>query len=153
MKRGLGVSLGAILLLCAASACGQKKLEIGEFAGYVAKFENISSTVGAPVKVDDLVISFGPLPDPRQEGLCELGDGTPTITLRESSWRTMSEDLREALIYHELGHCVLKRVHDDRITRDNKPISLMNHVVVAPKDYVPNKPYYQSELFQKRNEI
>lgn len=45
-------------------------------------------------------------------GFCRQ-DTRPTILLRRSTWRALDHPAREALLFHELGHCLLDARHDN----------------------------------------
>lgn len=47
--------------------------------------------------------------------LAECEVNTTQISVSESYWMTASEPEREELIFHELGHCLLGRDHDDNV--------------------------------------
>lgn len=155
--KGLGKNLVlAVGLTLTLTACGKKeKLEVGQFAAYVQKFEAYSQSVGTPTQVTDLVVQFGVLSNSRQLAVCEIyDDETPTITVSEADWNISTEEQKESLMLHEMGHCVLRRQHKSEYNPEiNAPDSLMNPYVVQPNDFIPFKDYYISELFSKRDEI
>jgi hypothetical protein len=142
-----------VLTAIAASACGRAPvLELGEFAPYVAKFEQTSIEVGKPVQVNDLVVKFGPTEE-RQDAVCETGDAiTPTILINQLSWSRMTEADREALMYHELGHCVLGRNHITTRNTNGQPISLMYPVAISAHVYLENKESFIRELFLRTSQ-
>lgn len=49
------------------------------------------------------------------------------IEISSEFWSRTSEDAKNALIFHELGHCVLNLDHYGSIMPDDCPSSLMNH--------------------------
>lgn len=146
--------LGSLVLL---SACGRDKvLDVGPFASYVAKFEARSVQVGQPTKVDDLVMKFGPTNSASEAGYCEIAaddDAPPTITINLDTWLGMDEAKREALAFHELGHCVLRRVHLSGELSVGIPLSVMNPYTLEGNIYEGNLGYYTQELFSHRNEF
>lgn len=152
--------ISAFLLIVATfgSGCGKEsKLELGEFAPYVAQFEISAALNGSPLKVEDLKITLGNLSQDslnQESGLCEITEGqTPLITIDQASWESMDETERESLIFHELGHCVLRRAHLAVIRTNGSPESIMNPTLVAEFDYVHDQNHYHSELFSKTNEF
>lgn len=42
---------------------------------------------------------------------------TPVFLSYHSQWNGLSESVREALIFHEMGHCLLAAPHGDGIMR------------------------------------
>lgn len=76
-----------------------------------------------------------------------------------------SAEEREAFFFHELGHCFLRRLHDDSLLPNGDPKSLMvtsNLAVYSPCIYpVENEPcnntfkrlYYLDELFDESTPV
>lgn len=81
-------------------------------------------------------------------GLCtaaEDGD-LATIEISQEYWDKASQDEREILLFHELGHCLLKRGHCD--AADNGVhASLMNPFVIPVGKYVELREQYAYEMF------
>lgn len=57
-------------------------------------------------------------------GFCRQ-DTRPTILLRRSTWKELDLPAREALLFHELGHCLLDRRHDNQLTPSREWASVM----------------------------
>lgn len=155
VSRGL-LGAGVLMALALTSSCGRpNKLEIGGFENYVDRFEQAASSYGQPVQVDDLVIKFGDISNPAQIAVCRIsGSETPTITLRKNVWDRFTDKDREALLFHEMGHCVFRRDHrEGEVPGTSLPVSLMNPFVLKDYQYVPNEPYYKTELNSRKNEI
>ena len=115
------------------------------FDPYVKKFEencNVVSTVP---------VMFKELP----EGVLGACRNKIVVVINPNYWHHVSEDEREFLIFHELGHCVLDRRHDNTILLNlngyiNMPRSMMyEHVFGYADGYKQNKEYYWRELCQK----
>src|SRR4051812_36511670 len=103
-------SLTLLMTSLVLQGCGRRDpvLDVGEFAPYVRDFEQTGAKVGVAVKVEDLIIKFGDLPNPRERGACEIvGDKTPSITISKKKWARLDEYERQQLLFHEMGHCVL----------------------------------------------
>ena len=142
---------------------------------YVDRFVAASSTIyDSPVQIDDLIIVIADtLPVTGDStGVCQTGFGiTPTITLLKSYWESMDPELspngdigREALVFHELGHCVLARPHrndtfylvipataDSLQSHTEYQESIMyyqaDELLVDVDYYTQNREKYMSELF------
>ena len=71
----------------------------------------------------------------------------PLIAIKRSFWVKATPTTKENLIFHELGHCILNRPHDDRRFTDDRPVSLMNSRLLLDLEYSNNKTYYWNELF------
>lgn len=55
--------------------------------------------------------------------------GKKEIYIDENFWEQSDDSFKEELIFHELGHCVLNRDHDDRLVGMN----IENTVYIIPK--------------------
>jgi hypothetical protein len=81
-------------------------------------------------------------------GVCTLGDGTPTITISKTQWDSLSEENKELLLFHEMGHCLLNRTHDNNESVARKWESIMLQWPQKISDYSQNKDEYLKELFR-----
>ena len=134
------------------AACGQPTHEVRGFDRYVQKFAEESARHRRGVSTDDLIVRFDQL-EAGRSGLCRRGFGTtPTVMLDAAYWNTTAEPGREALIFHELGHCLLdqehrngKRSFDD--DPDPVPVSIMNSTVLESEVYTKHREDYLNELF------
>jgi hypothetical protein len=89
----------------------------------------------------------------------DRNDETPEVQTRlvlinPTLWASAIDSERQALIWHELGHCVLMRGHDNAILeftkngeQRNRKQTLMNEVLVDNDTYQEFLGYYQTELF------
>lgn len=87
-------------------------------------------------------------------GVCKKwSDGYRMIEIDPTYWNNMniSDARRKALIYHELGHCILNRQHDDSYINSSTygriPKSIMNSYLMPQLSYSDLQPYYIDELF------
>jgi len=129
------------------------------FNSYVAAFEQYGKvhTGDGRFSVGDIPINFGDTENENFQGVCfEYPDGTKEVIIRESWWNGASEEYRESLLFHELGHCRLDRDHiDDAVmTSSNRSykISLMSSIIVGPGDYSQYKSEYLTELFSQNTD-
>jgi hypothetical protein len=69
--------------------------------------------------------------------------GSKVIILNKDWWddRKVAKDevFQKILVFHELGHCYLKRPH--------KTNSIMEAILIYPSEYTPKKDFYDKELF------
>lgn len=73
------------------------------------------------------------------------------IRVDRKAWRKMTQEEKEALLFHELGHCVLGRIeHADSMQSDNCPASLMHRSHTMKNCYFKNRSFYLDELFQQK---
>lgn len=129
---------------------------------YVQRFRNEAQQRNVAIVSNDLIVEFGPTQGEDVCGECRLQPGkTPRITLNTNSfcWQNASAEEREGLVFHELGHCLLKRDHRSDRFPNRAFVSLMNPGDVRVYatcaypigddvcDKRPRRPYYVDELF------
>lgn len=105
-------------------------------------------TLGHDIPIKDLVIYFGSLPNDNYDGLCHTApNATPTITISAHYWYYLSPLGRQALIYHEMGHCVLGRMeHNNTMLEVTTPGDITAHQVYKSimNMYSAVDPYYNT---------
>ncbi|HAR41838.1 MAG TPA: hypothetical protein DCS07_04290 [Bdellovibrionales bacterium] len=152
-------ALAAVFAFLFLIGCGKEldhepQLDLGDFAPLVARFEQGSDQNGAVLKVLDLRIRFGKMDSPYDRGICEIIPGeTPTIILKKSAWDLLTEEEQEALLFHEMGHCVLRRNHNSEKTSKGVPVSLMYPYALDRTTYLHHQKQYMSELVSKYGEF
>jgi hypothetical protein len=87
-------------------------------------------------------------------GFCNLGLKSNSILISYGYWGSLSENQKEELIYHELGHCVFKLDHDNRRFIFNMcPSSIMNFEIFDEYEskicYTLFRNYYITDLYSK----
>lgn len=82
-------------------------------------------------------------------GLCTYPfNGQPgVISINMDYWSYYSAAEKEILVFHEMGHCVLLRDHDNVKLADSRPRSVMNSILIDSSYYQSYKSSYISELF------
>lgn len=83
-------------------------------------------------------------------GLCEMWASGNKFVYINNDWFSSQEitDIqRKILVYHELAHCSMNRIHDTRLYNDGMPYSLMYPVInqIVPF-YSSFESYYLKEL-------
>lgn len=80
--------------------------------------------------------------------------GINTIVIDRTGWEQASSDAQRVLIYHELGHCVLGRVHDTTMVVDpGGSGDFIPQSIMYPESdraaayYDGDADFYNSELF------
>jgi hypothetical protein len=75
------------------------------------------------------------------------------VTVSRKFWNSASDTKKELLIYHELGHCILKRKgHTSGLISVEGRVtvkSVMNLGLVSDTAYIKHKDYYINELFNR----
>jgi hypothetical protein len=85
----------------------------------------------------------------------------PTVLVNEAKWITLKEYQKKELIYHELGHCMLHRVHSKKViytdaaaVANTQNLSIMNPIMLSmflsEADYQNYVEELQDELFNGR---
>lgn len=120
-----------------------------ELEPHVSSFESI---LGKRIKFNVLFTTL----EPTIAGKCsKYTNGDREVYIDRNQYNAMSEVRREILIYHELGHCVLNKYHNDqRIVfkgeSSSAPASILNSILFSEDDvyfYQKYKVYYINELF------
>lgn len=94
---------------------------------------------------------------PLEEGIaadCSYNKFTTTIRVNSKYWKVHSEEEKAMILYHEMGHCYLKRDHENStvqfksIMSQKCPRTLMYpSVEIINNCLVDNWEYYMIELF------
>ena len=128
-------------------ACGDYQALVipdKEFSPYLLEF---SEDYG--MDVTHYPIYFRQL-DKNIAGVCLSGQGRNKIYIDPDWWSTYSSAIKRVVIYHELGHCLLQRSHDDTLIVDSMglvvPKSFMFPYVDARLAIPRNLEYYKNEL-------
>lgn len=133
-------------------ACGQEKQNPTkkqsyiepEFEYFVDLFEIEQNVI---VNID---MKFAKLEYPTV-GMCyyyQYQDGTRefvNIEIDPDYWQSTSETKKEVLLFHELGHCVLGRDHDEQKLYYTVPKSIM-YPYLFEQAYQTYRSYYVEEL-------
>lgn len=69
------------------------------------------------------------------------------IKINEHYWPRFTDKQKLILIFHELGHCFLKRKHNNYILPDTCPYSIMNKKMISDKCIRNNFEHYIKELY------
>jgi hypothetical protein len=124
---------------------------------YLDDFLALAADHGFTFSEEDVEIGLGEVeqlpgdPGETTVGICyKYPDQLPRIVIASDTWEKSDDADREALLFHELGHCLLGRDHvEDKIQLNNVDVrvSVMSHFVPLGKEYKIFKTYYREELF------
>lgn len=70
------------------------------------------------------------------------------IILDSYMWSIATDLYKEMVMFHELGHCILFRLHDERM-RDGRPMSMMTRERLTQSVYLAHRNEYHRELFKR----
>jgi hypothetical protein len=113
-----------------------------------AESENVTVFIGNIAADFGDVAKYASVPGEVVFAVCVRGwDIQSKLVVNKELWDLADKNYREAIIFHELGHCALEREHEERQRDDAKgPLSLMFHAP-DPEAYAAMRRYYIHELF------
>jgi len=153
-----GKFLGIVCFMVGLNGCQDKELLYSappELDTYVQTFLKEASSRGRPIDLyeEGLVVNFGTLPRGKA-GSCRPNDYPKKVTIDAAQWKKLDEQQREALVFHELGHCILNRDHNNNTLPFGECASLMDGneeesgFVCSNNYYAAQwRRYYLDELF------
>lgn len=80
-------------------------------------------------------------------GLCNPHIKPINVVLDKIYWQDATDMEREQLVFHELGHCILKRMKHKNDEYKGIPLSIMGEYAMEPDVYVKYRNEYILELF------
>ena|SRR5438105_1597512 len=141
-----------ILLSVCLLGIGAIKLpsnRFGVFSPYVNRFIQAGQSVGVDVDMTAISITFLEELPHDAAGICHMA--TKTVVILEPYWNSINDSEKETLIFHELGHCVLGRQHENNAL-GGYPHSIMYFANTIGEDqiyYKAHRQEYINELFGK----
>lgn len=139
-----------------------------EFSLYVQDFIGLTSPYYQEAALSGLSLGKKRLNSKSAIGICKIftTNGGPEILVDKDFWAIANESEREALVLHELGHCLCGLDHQhfegsygdesvprkvsDRLKKgyleDGCPNSLMHPIVISPSCYSKHRDHYRFEL-------
>lgn len=145
-----------LLLIFVLSSCSKDKIKPGyiepDFQEYVDRFVEEGARLGVEVDVRELTVEFGnPANNFCGQAPNFYSDDPPYVIIDNSCWARYEDLERELLMFHELGHAILKRPHLNRRMPNGVYASIMtNHQSLTHlynEFFLAKKPYYMEELF------
>lgn len=125
----------ALLLITVVSCELSDDEPTGPYAGvdeelvpFFISFEQEAAKRGIPIDLTkervsagfEQILTFGVL------GRCERrSNGTRHIIMESDDWDERSYLDKEQLVFHELGHCALLRIHKEDVNQNNQCLSIM----------------------------
>jgi hypothetical protein len=164
-------------LLLFFSACAKEKDHSfvpqynvpAEFQPLVSTFILEAAQRGDTLSVTNLIIKYDSSLSNSYCAVCNSFSLAPDvqkiITVNPKILCYNNEQEREALFFHELGHCILGRKHDNRLLPNGDPRSIMvegNIALYSPclyavagtcQDNTYKRTYYLDELFNEQTPV
>jgi hypothetical protein len=149
-----------IIFLFLLSSCGYDEpqderspktvLDVGEFKPFVQLFEGYAKLYGTDLNISNLIMKFEDIKqDNKSEGIvlgyCQLSTNEPPyIAFDTHIWKTSTNIRRILLAFHEMGHCILYRGHEEQ-----GEFTIMTPYIMDDAEFIRNQPEYLKELFDK----
>jgi len=161
MKTNL-IMLSAASLLLFFTSCQKETIEpetIIQFSNvdpelwsYYSKFETEAKLRGFDYDLNALQISgeILEISEDNVAGSCRFGNHINNeVTIDRGFWNRSSDLLKEFVIFHELGHCVLLRDHDESTDGQGRCLSIMRSGLTNCRDSYSqqNRNGFIDELF------
>jgi hypothetical protein len=164
------------VILILTIACQKQTLEPNlyqidkDLEPFLNTFIDEAKKRGVEVKLENLIMTFGN----STTDICgqcnkKSNNGQRTITIIKDPicWTNASKQNQEALVFHELGHCLLNRLHRDDVFPNGDDVSLMKskgNGQYEPCTYdlggnnsncnkTSRRGYYINELFDEKTSI
>ena len=141
-----------LIIALLVAGCGQNHTPVFQITGFETYYNTFVSQTNK--STNDIIIQFGNVdaimgssPSSDYVGVCQQASNmTGKVTLDQNFWSSASEDERQELLDHELGHCILNRVHRTDFLPNGVPASIMNPYLFNPAIIKANSQYYYNEL-------
>jgi hypothetical protein len=163
-------SISLVLSAISLSACGVQEYshksvyEVDPILEpYISAFEQRAFEQQQSIEVKDIKVYFvedlGEDEDSVTLAVCkryETKDGrvmaSPEIEVDKQEFDRLTELRKEALMFHELGHCILGRDHNDSLLpeEENRHSSIMSTYLLSTYFYAKYYNSYVYELFHNR---
>jgi hypothetical protein len=150
LKKALPVL--ALLLLV---GCGQEASSIdpgvdnSELEALKTEFLAVALEHGQDLSQRLVLVGFGTVRggSGQAAAVCEK-EAIPTVVFDTARWTELTNPQKRALMFHELGHCVLNRPHTTELQSTNGcPSSVMTATLPLVSCLEKNEDVYDAELF------
>ena len=130
----------------------EPQLVASDLQPYFNSFESAAATLGVPIDLSTsgVTAEIREIGEDRVAGTCSTnGYDVKHITIDRTFWVNASPLVREMVVYHELGHCVLGRGHTETAFSNGLCTSIMRSGLGNCQDAYnyDNRSYYIRELF------
>lgn len=123
---------------------------------YLEAFEAAASARNVNLDLNNLDVSgdIEEIAETRVAGYCQYSHPERGfVRIDKSFWEDANADLKEFVVFHELGHCVLRRLHREDQYRNGACVSIMQSGTgTCRPDYrEATRELYLDELFSPTN--
>jgi hypothetical protein len=136
--------------LCSCATINVNPYIAPNFRPLVETFLEEGAARNVYVSTGNLTVVFGDVKDNDADptvGVCStFSDGAERIMIDREFWDSSDNYGREELLFHELGHCLLKRDHCNLYV-NRRPVSIMNEYTGSSIYYEINRNTFIDELF------
>ncbi len=152
--KSLLILLITISLMTVLSSCGKGTINVpvvdATLQPYVDTFNKYAKIYGAPQAILT-TLTFAPTGELSSHTLAQCNFDQGKVIVNLETWPKYSDSVHEAMIFHELGHCVLGRIeHTDTVYSDGRYTSIMNTYMITAEVYEAHRDEYIAELFNNR---
>ena len=104
-----------LFLLLLLLGCEENPLQSDpEFDPFLNSFDEAATERGVSIDLSSVTLYLSEELQTAIHGQCiQYASGKSEIRIRRQYWNSASFWEKELLVYHELGHCILQRSHDD----------------------------------------
>lgn len=124
-----------------------------ELAPYIDNFITQGRLRGYAISddLDGITYEIKEIDEDGVAGVCYWSSNRPGhVVINQIFWVQFNSDQKEAVLFHELGHCYLSKSHNDNTLSNGNCASLMHSGTVQNCTHAysgANKTYYLDELF------
>jgi hypothetical protein len=157
-KSNKSITVLSCLLMSLFTACGSSPPSYTpvvsidpQFQSYVTEFQTQAQNQNKPIVITSLVVTMVSSLGGNITGQCTQTDySSPLVQIGQDAWDSFDQNGQQELIDHELGHCVLNRVHRPvALVQDNiaYPITIMYPYFFDARLITANMDQFYHELF------
>ncbi len=121
-----------------------------EFDPFLNSFEEAAEERSVPLDLSEVTLFLTEDLESIIQGQCvQYASGKSEIRIKQEFWNNASYWEKELLVFHELGHCILARSHDDSVDSLGHCKSIMRTSAnLCHLEYgAENRDYWLDELF------
>jgi len=142
-------TIGYIWILLGIIGCGDDKIHTNpSFDSYADRFIADAEQYNTEITKDSINIQFMEHAEYSATGLVFGKCTNGIVYIVKDYWDSTSEEGRETLLYHELGHCVLHRGHESGSDEIGPKSVMVADSSLVTYYWAKNRDHYLKELFK-----